>query len=142
MLSGLQIEALAHGCASCGKPLLSGTRVLAAYHVSEISSFAEQVELGIIGAAARNFWVHLWCGDPKLMKGWHMHPDIHHCIRCNEPLHKKDAVVPVFQVVDPAAFNPDDAADKGIALGDRVYFVHADCKNSRLDGHGDSILHT
>jgi hypothetical protein len=142
MLSDLQIEALAQGCGNCGGSLKAGNRVLAVYHASTVRSFAQQVELGVIGASARNFWVHLWCEDPKLEKGWHMHPDIHHCIRCSDPLHKQDVVVPVFQVVDPEAVNPADSTDKGIALGDRVYFVHVDCKNGRLDKKGTSILHT
>jgi len=133
MLDDLRIEALAHGCATCSKPLNEGHRVLSAYHVSELRSFSRQAELGIIGAGARNFWTHVECANPALAKGsWAMHPDIHHCIRCGNKLSAKDIVNPVFRVDDPNMVNPSDPGDRGVALGDRIYFMHADCKNPAL----------
>jgi len=142
MLNDLRIEALAQGCVSCSKPLKHGHRVLTAYHLSELRSFAQQVELGLLGAGARNFWTHVECENPDLEKGtWAMHPDIHHCVRCGDSLSKKDVVNPVFRVEDPNMVNPSDPADRGVALGDRIYFMHADCKNPALT-KGSSILIT
>ena len=141
MLTDLRIEALSHGCAKCSKPLDHGHRVLTAYHVSELRSFSSQVELGLIGAGARNFWTHVECDNPTLEKGnwFHMHPDIHHCIRCGNSLAAKDVVNPVFRVEDPNMVNPTDPTDRGVALGDRIYFMHADCKSPGLT-RGDGIL--
>jgi len=133
MLNDLRIEALTHGCARCSKPLTLNHRVLAAYFVSELRGFSHQVELGIIGAGARNFWTHVECDNPKLDKGsWYMHPDIHHCIRCGKTLTTKDVVNPVFRVDDPNMVNPSDPGDRGVALGDRIFFMHADCKSPAL----------
>jgi len=140
MLNDLRIEALTHECVRCSKPLRHGHRVLSAYYVSELRSFAQQVELGLIGAGARNFWTHVECDNPTLKEGvWFMHPDIHHCVRCGESLTSKDVVNPVFRVDDPNMQNPEDPMDRGVALGDRIYFMHADCKNRALT-RGSSIL--
>lgn len=141
MLDDLRIEALAHGCVKCNKPLAHRQRVLTAYHVSELRSFSRQVELGLIGAGTRNFWTHVECDDPTLAKGtwFHMHPDIHHCIRCGKSLAAKDVVNPVFRVEDPNMVNPTDPADRGVALGDRIYFMHADCTSPALT-KGSSVL--
>ena len=140
MLDDLRIEALAHGCVECSKPLKLGHRVLSAYHVSELRSFSRQVELGLIGAGARNFWIHVECDNPDLETGaWALHPDIHHCIRCGNQLSAKDVVNPVFRVEDPDMANPTDPADRGVSLGDRIYFMHANCKSPALT-QGNSML--
>lgn len=136
----LLIEALTHNCVSCTKPLTSGHRVITAYYVSDLRSFSQQVELGLLGASARNFWVHVECANPKLKEGtWHMHPDIHHCIRCGKSLATKDVVNPVFQIVDAKAVNPSDPTDVGIAMSDRIYFLHSDCANPQLT-RGSGLL--
>lgn len=58
-----------------------------------------------------------------------MRPDIQYCIRCREPIRTRDVVQPVFGVQDAQAVNPLDPQDKGLVLGERIYFVHVDCKN-------------
>ena len=141
MLPGLLVEALTHGCADCGKPFEDRHRVKAAYVTKSITSFYNQIELGIIGASVRNYWVHLDCEDPALWSNeWNMNPDIQHCVKCGEGLSSKDMVVPVFQIVDPRAVNPNDPTDVGVALGDRVYFVHADCRNRELNKRSTNLL--
>lgn len=143
MLHGLQIDALAEGCADCGKPFEDAHRIRAAYAAKDIRSFERQVELGIIGANVRNFWVHVDCTDLKLTdEHWNMNPDIHHCIKCGKSLESDAIIVPVFQVIDPKAVNPDDPTDTGVALGERVYFIHADCKNTKLNKRNTNILFT
>jgi hypothetical protein len=49
-------------------------------------------------------------------------------------------IQPVFQVVNPREVNPADPEDIGMALGDRIYFVHADCENVKLDRKSGNIL--
>lgn len=143
MLPGNLLEALAHGCANCGRRFDNRHRIKPAYRVNEITSFYNQVALGIIGAQARNFWVHLDCEDPTVKDTkWKMNPDINHCIACGEGLATKDIVTPVFQVIDPRAVNPNDLTDIGIALNDRIYFVHADCANRELNKRGSNLLVT
>lgn len=69
-----------------------------------------------------------------------MNPDMHNCIRCKKKLGEKDMVQPVFQIIDSKAINPLDPTDIGIALNERVYFVHCDCTNSKLDAHSSNII--
>ena len=140
MLGDLQIEALSKGCASCGKSFADGHRLYATYFVKDVRSFERQIELGIIGARIRNLWVHVDCEDPLLKDGWTMTPDIHHCIRCRSLLRKEEVVVPVFGIDNPRAVNPDDPQDIGISLRERVYFIHADCKNTTLTHNSTNIL--
>lgn len=139
MFSDRQIEALSHGCAGCGKGFTDGTFCVTSYRVSDIRPFFSQVELGIIGAGVRNIWLHLDCDEVNL-RSWNMQPDIHVCIRCKSHLGRTDVVQPVFQVVNPDAINPDDPTDKGVELGDRIYFVHVDCKNTALNQSSSNIL--
>lgn len=142
MLPSIQTEALAHGCAACGCSFQDRHRIVSVYRTSDVTSFYTQVELGIIGSQVRNFWKHLSCDDPTLRHSdWHMNPDLNHCIRCNKALSQKDMVSPVFQVTDPNAVNPDDTSDVGIALAERVYFVHADCRNIALNKSATNILY-
>jgi hypothetical protein len=140
MLSDLQIKALGNGCAACGRPFVLNTRVRTAYHQQDIKSFETQIELGIIGAGVRNIWLHVDCEDTQLLKGWNMAPDIHHCIRCHAKLRKEEIVSPVFSIDDADAVNPADPTDRGLALRERVYFVHADCRNTMLRNNSSNIL--
>lgn len=139
MLGNLQIEALSHNCAICGKGFSTQHLVLAAYFQKSIRDFERQIELGLIGANVRNVWVHFSCQHP-LITSWAMNPDMHSCIRCKKSLSDKDLVQPVFQIIDAKAVNPSDPTDVGIALNERVYFVHCDCGNPRLDNKNSNIL--
>jgi hypothetical protein len=49
-------------------------------------------------------------------------------------------IQPVFQVINPREQNPLDPTDVGIALNERVYFLHADCSNPGLNRHSSNIL--
>lgn len=140
MLGDLQIEALAHGCARCGKQFKTNHRILPAYHTAAVRDFSLQVELGLIGTGVRNFFVHLDCEDYELQKGGTVLPSIHNCIRCHATLARADIIIPVFSIDDPRAVNPNDATDVGVALRDRIYFVHADCKNPQLVRESSNIL--
>ncbi len=140
MFSDQQIHALGNGCASCGKPFVLNTRVRTAYQQRDLKSFEFQVELGIIGSGVRNIWVHVDCEDTQLLRGWNMAPDIHHCIKCHSKLKRDEIVSPVFSIDDANAINPNDPTDKGLALRERVYFVHADCRNKTLNNQSSNIL--
>jgi len=140
MFSDLQIHALGGGCAACSKPFVLNHRVRTAYCAGDIRSFETQVELGIIGRGVRNIWVHVECSDPALLKDYNMTPDIHHCIKCHAFLKKEEIVSPVFSIDDANAMNPNDPTDRGLALRERVYFVHADCRNPLLRGQASNIL--
>ena len=143
MFDQIRIEALNASCASCGVALKDRDRITSAYSVKDIRSFEFQVELGILGADIRNYWIHVDCIDPALSTGLdHLQPSIHPCIRCNEQLESQDVICPVFQVVTAKVQNPSDPTDIGIGLGERVYFVHADCKNKELTKQPTSILYT
>ena len=131
MLGDLQIEALTHGCAKCGKPFADTHFVSAAYFQKTVRSFAKQIEIGIAGQGVRNVWVHLDCADPSV-KEWKVTPNIHKCIRCKKEFSREDLIQPAFQIVKPRAVNPHDPTDVGIELGDRVYFIHADCGDAKL----------
>lgn len=139
MLGNLQIKALAHNCAACGKPFADTSLVLAAYLQRSVRSFEQQIEIGLIGADVRNMWVHFSCDKP-LFESWAMTPDLHSCIRCKRKLESNDMIQPVFQVVNPQAVNPLDPTDVGIALNERVYFVHCDCTNTALNRQSSNIL--
>lgn len=134
------IEALAHSCANCGKTLCATDRIHAAYTLDSVRSFARQVELGIIGEDVRNAWAHLVCSNPTL-KGYNVQPDLHACIDCKRRFGANDLVVPVYQVLNPRAVNPSDPTDVGITLSERVYLVHHNCRNIRLDQNSSNILH-
>ena len=131
MADSLKIEALTHRCASCGDKMRDSDLVTSAYFKSDIRHFGRQVELGIIGADVRALWVHLNC-QKRDYASWNMTPDIHNCIRCKKLLENKDIIQPVFQVVDNRAVNPQDPTDVGVALNERIYFVHCDCQNPSL----------
>ncbi len=134
------IDVLTHSCVSCGRGLRATERVHAAYPLEDVKSFAKQVELGIIGGDVRNAWAHLFCNNPTL-HGYKLKPDLHSCIECKNPFTARDLVVPIYQVLDPRAINPNDPTDVGITLADRVYLIHHNCRNIRLDQNKDNILH-
>ena len=135
MLSDLQIEFLSHGCSLCKQKFQSGQFCSAVYLFGDLR-YANLVnlEVGIAGQGIRNFWKHVDCSDPLLSKLL-MRPTIENCARCNKHFRTADLVQPVFRVVDACAQNPEDSEDRGILLGDRVYFVHADCSQSNLIVH-------
>jgi hypothetical protein len=140
VLSGIAIDALSEGCAKCGGKFANRHLCCASYTVNALKSFEFQIELGIIGAGVRNFWVHTDC-DKKTMEEWNnMTPDIHICVKCKKQLQRQDVVQPVFQVTNPREQNPLDPEDVGIALNDRVYFLHSDCANPGLNRHAGNIL--
>lgn len=141
MLDNLRIEALTHNCAKCAKHLTVQHLVIASYWVKSVKDFSQQLDIGIIGANVRNVWVHLNCEKP-LLTSWDMTPDIHICVRCKKSLGKEEIVQPVFQVINPRAVNPNDPSDVGIALNDRVYFVHCDCTNTTLRNDGSNLIVT
>jgi len=136
-----KIIALTHRCAGCGKTLGDGHIITSAYFKSEISRFDCQVEFGIVGANVRALWLHLDCQKPS-RSDWRMHPDLQTCLRCHKSIEKRDLVQPVFQVTDPRAVNPGDTTDVGVALNERIYFVHADCTNPGLNKKSTHILLT
>jgi hypothetical protein len=139
MQGNLLIEALTHSCAACSKAFESRHLVIATYLQKDLQSFEHQIDIGLIGAHIRNVWVHFSCEKP-LITSWTMTPDLHSCIRCKSKLGIKDMVQPVFQVVNDKAVNPLDPTDVGIALNERVYFVHCDCTNKSLDRQNTNIL--
>jgi len=140
MFSDLQIYALGGGCASCSKPFVLNHRVRTAYCAGDLRSFENQMELGILGSGVRHVWMHVECSDPALLKEYNMSPDIHHCIKCHSRLRKEEIVSPVFSIDDANMVNPADPTDRGLALRDRVYFVHADCRNTTLNNQSSNIL--
>jgi hypothetical protein len=139
MADNIKIEALTHRCAACGQRMGDTHLVTSAYFKSDIRHFNKQVELGIIGADIRALWVHFDCKKPKI-SDWNMTPDIHVCIRCTKPLANKDIIQAVFQVIDNQAVNPSDPTDVGIALNERIYFIHCDCQNPTLNKQSSNIL--
>jgi hypothetical protein len=139
VLDDIRTVALTHQCAACQKSLLTQHLVVASYWADVVRDFALQIDIGIIGAGVRNVWIHFDCAKP-LITSWAMTPDIHSCIRCRKNIDRHDLIQPVFQVIDAKAVNPNDYTDVGIALNDRVYFMHSDCKNTTLAGGSSSIL--
>jgi len=139
MVDSLRIEALMHRCAACSRRLEDGDMIASAYIKEDVAHFDKQVELGIVGADVRVMWVHLDCQKPSRVE-WRMNPDLQTCIRCNMKIGMKDVVQPCFQVTDPDARSSTDPTDRGIALNERIYFVHADCKNPGLDKRSTHIL--
>jgi hypothetical protein len=134
-----RIVAAAHRCLMCEKALKDRDKIRSAYYQKDLVSFEKQVELGIIGSNVRSFWIHVDCANPAL-EGFNLNPDVHHCIKCSKSLAKEDVVTPVFQVIDPDAVNPEDPTDKGIALNERVYFIHADCVYPSLSGRSNILV--
>lgn len=70
-----------------------------------------------------------------------MRPDLQYCIRCRQSLRTDHIVQPVFGVDNPNAINPADPTDRGVTLGERIYFVHVDCGNPALR-QGQGLLVT
>jgi len=131
-----QIEALHHGCADCGKQFQDRDRIITLYRTSSILQcmglFKDPIEIGIAGGEARNSWVHYNCQD-RALGSVSLIPEIRMCLVCKAKFSKDDMVIPVFQIIGNDVVNPSDPTDVGIALGERVYFAHHDCRNQRLD---------
>ena len=139
MFSDRQIEALAQGCAKCGVGFCDTDLLHASYMQKDVRSFENQIELGILGYGIRNLWFHVDCRKPSI-RSWNVTPDIHTCVRCKKRFSSSDIILPLFQIVNPKAVNPEDASDVGIELGDRVYFMHADCSNAQLNKSTGNIV--
>jgi hypothetical protein len=127
----IHIDIFTHTCAACEISLKRTDRITALYKNNGLVSFAAQVELGIAGGSARNYWAHLYCSNPSLT-GYPLQPTIHNCIECRNALERQDLIVPVFQVLNPKSINPQDVTDFGVELSDRIYFVHLNCRNTKL----------
>ena len=139
MFSDRQIDALAQGCAKCSKRFQDRDLLHAAYWQKDVRSFETQIELGILGYGVRNLWLHVDCQKPSI-GSWNVTPDIHACVRCKRAFLATEVILPLFQIVNPKAVNPNDATDVGIELGDRVYFMHADCSNATLNRASSNII--
>lgn len=140
MIGDKQIEALTHGCAKCGSNFKPDEFCTSGYSMDSLASFEKQIELGIAGQEIRNIWLHVNCGEPKL-DSWNMQPDLHVCIKCKKGLESNDVVQPVFRIDNPSVTNPNDPEDVGLTIGDRVYFIHAECDNPGLNkSHGNILL--
>lgn len=139
MLDTERIIALSHRCAACDHLLRDGDVVVSGYFQKDIRITHTHIELGIIGADVRTLWFHLDC-HKKRKDEWRMYPELQICIRCGKNLEAKDIVQPAFQVTNPRAINPSDPTDVGIALNERIYLVHYDCRNTSLDKNASNIL--
>lgn len=126
-----RIEALASRCLQCTGLLADRHRVIVTYFTKDILQGQQLHELGLFVGSLRPMWRHVDCADP-MMEKYAMRPDIHYCVRCRKALRELDAISPVMQVLDARAVNPSDPTDTGLALGDRIHFVHADCGNRDL----------
>ncbi len=134
-----KIIALTHRCAACSIELGEGHLITSAYVKADVTRFDRQVDLGLAGANVRGMWVHLDCAKPSRLN-WKMNPDLQTCLRCQKSIETRDDVQPVFQVTNPRMVNPRDPSDVGVALNERMYFVHADCRNPGLDKKSTHIL--
>lgn len=125
-MDSVRIDALASRCLCCCTLLGDAHRVIPAYRAESLLYARQEHELGLFVGDVRPMWRHVDCADPKLLR-YAMRPDIQYCVRCRQALRAADAITPVMQVVDPKAVNPNDPTDTGLALGDRIHFVHVDC---------------
>lgn len=139
-MDGVLLDAVSRLCVVCSQPLCALHRVVGAYRAEDLFSSAPDVEVGLFVGSGRPLFRHVACEDPTL-KNWKMRPDIQYCIRCRKGLATRDVVQPVFGVQDAQAVNPLDPTDKGLTLGERIYFVHVDCKNTDMSrGQGVLVL--
>ena len=132
-MEGVLLDAVSRLCVVCCRPLCALHRVVGAYRAGDLFSATPDVEVGLFvgGTDVRPLFRHVSCEDPKLDK-WQMRPDIQYCIRCRKGLARRDVVQPVFGVQDAMATNPFDPKDKGLTLGERIYFIHVDCQRPDL----------
>ena len=137
-MDGLLLDAINKRCVVCAQAFGALHRVLGAYRAEELFSSVPEVEVGLFVGGCRPLFRHVACDDPTL-KAWQMRPDIQYCIRCREPIQNRDVVQPVFGIQDAHAVNPFDPTDKGLTLGERIYFVHVECKNRDMST-GNGIL--
>lgn len=143
MDNSILIEAVSCCCGKCSKPLRQLERIVGSYVCKHLTEMAvdpyKGADVGII-PAVRPIWIHVDCSNTQLT-GWHLNPSIRHCIKCGLAVSKEDVLVPVFRVENERAVNPSDPTDVGIALGERLYFVHADCTNPRLSSINTNLLY-
>ena len=137
-MDGVLLDAVTKRCIGCHQELAVYHRVLGGYRAGELFSSDPGAEVGLFVGNARPLLQHVSCQDPTLAT-WKMQPVLHNCIKCRKALQKADAVQPVFGVQDAVALNPHDPTDVGLTLGDRIYFIHVDCKNPGL-GAGNGLL--
>lgn len=137
-MDGIRHDAIATRCLTCRQVLDARHRILGAYRVSDLVYARHELDVGFFSHGARPHWRHVSCTDPTLAK-LHMRPDLQYCIRCRRRLSTDDIVQPVFGVENANAINPHDPTDRGLTLGERIYFTHVDCTNPKLSA-GDSLL--
>lgn len=138
-MDGILLDAVSRLCVTCCKPLQGLHRVVGAFSVEELLSADPEVEVGLFVGNVRPLFQHVSCDDPTL-SGWNMRPDLQYCVRCRKGLRRKDIVQPVFGVQETQAVNPMDPTDKGLVLGERIYFMHADCQRPALDTGGGLLV--
>jgi hypothetical protein len=138
-MDGRRLEAIATRCVTCRQVLDARHRVLGAYRVSDLVYARHEIEVGFFSHGARPLWRHVDCLDTTLAR-WKMRPDIQYCIRCRKHLHTADIVQPVFGVENANAINPVDPTDRGLTLGERIYFVHVECANAKLTQGGGLLV--
>lgn len=139
-MDGLRIDAISSRCVVCCRELGVRHRVLGSYRGSDLVYTRHELEVGLFTGDVRPVWSHVDCADPTLLR-WNMRPDVTYCIRCREKLKTADIIQPVFGVEDGQAVNPADPTDRGLLLGERMYFIHVDCRNPSLS-QGSGILVT
>lgn len=139
-MEGLLLDAINKRCIVCTQAFGALHRVLGAYRAADLFSARPEVEVGLFVGDCRPLFRHVACDDVTL-KAWKMRPDIQYCIRCRDKIHNRDVVQPVFGVQDAQAVNPLDPTDKGLTLGERIYFVHVDCKNRDLSTGNGILVH-
>lgn len=138
-MDGVRLDALTYRCVTCCQALDVRHRVLGSYRMSDLVYARHELEVGFFTGETRPVWSHVDCADPSLER-WNMRPDIQYCIRCRVGLKKTDIVQPVFGIEQTNVVNPADPTDKGLVLGDRVYFIHADCKRPSLATGGGLLV--
>ena len=139
-MDGVRLDALTYRCVTCCQALDVRHRVLGSYRMSDLVYARHELEVGYFSHGARPLWRHVDCADPTL-KGYNMRPDIQHCVKCRKRLAKDDIIQPVFGIENANAINPADPTDRGLTLGERIYFMHADCANpAHSEGRGILVV--
>jgi len=132
MLDTERIIALSHRCAACEHVLQDGDLIVSGYFQKDVRTTQTHAELGIIGANIRTLWFHLNC-NKKGRNQWHVYPELQTCFCCGKKFQANDIVQPAFQVTNPRAVNPSDPTDVGIALNERIYLIHYDCRQAQTN---------
>ena len=132
-MGSIRLDAVASRCVRCCQVFRDRHRLLGSYRADDLVYARDAHEVGLFGEKVRPYWIHVDCQDPTLYQ-WNMRPDVTYCIRCRKAVQTHDYVQPVFGVLDGKAVNPADPTDVGVLLSDRIYFIHADCRDSGLKG--------